>query len=94
MGYTVRTAQWRYTEWPRWRGSLQPDWAAVEGVELYSHEGDDGSCVDCFELQNVASDAKHVRTTTSSSAALCIPLAPLVAWNQSTPRGPLSGPTS
>ena len=59
MGYTIRTCAWRYTEWPQWTGRLEPNWDAVEGVELYAHTGDDGSCLDCFENENVAMEPAH-----------------------------------
>eukprot|EP00966_Prymnesium_polylepis_P098884 2290015-Prymnesium_polylepis.1 len=70
MGYTVRTARWRYTEWPRWKASLEPDWTAIDGVELYDHDGDDGSCFDCFELVNVAADARNAAIIKRLSALL------------------------
>lgn len=34
MGYSVRTANWRYTEWRNW------DSGSVEASELYDHRGD------------------------------------------------------
>ena len=42
MGYSVRTAGWRYTEWRNW------DTGAVEATELYDHRKDQP------ELENVA----------------------------------------
>lgn len=34
----------RYTEWVRWNGTvLQASWDRVEGVELYTHPGDEGT---------------------------------------------------
>eukprot|EP00927_Polykrikos_kofoidii_P070038 TRINITY_DN6587_c0_g1_i1.p1 TRINITY_DN6587_c0_g1~~TRINITY_DN6587_c0_g1_i1.p1 ORF type:complete len:740 (-),score=57.78 TRINITY_DN6587_c0_g1_i1:99-2318(-) len=50
VGYSIRTAKWRYTEWVRWNGStLRPIWSEQVGTELYSHEGDDGFDFDAFE---------------------------------------------
>jgi iduronate 2-sulfatase len=43
MGYSVRTAQWRYTEWRNW------DTGLVEASELYDHRENEP------ELHNVAS---------------------------------------
>jgi arylsulfatase A-like enzyme len=43
LGKTVRTRQWRYTEWDEGR----------RGVELYDEQGDPG------ELRNLAGEAKH-----------------------------------
>ena len=38
MGYSVRTAKWRYTEWAAWNGTaLGPRWDALVGRELYDH---------------------------------------------------------
>lgn len=44
MGYSVRTAGWRYTEWRNW------ETGAVEAVELYDHRSGDP------ELRNVAAN--------------------------------------
>lgn len=95
MGYSVRVAAWRFTEWPRWKASLEPDWSAVEGVELYAHAGDDGTCLDCFENANVADDPKHaavvkrLRALLRAAPAIDRPLAgrayaesPDVAWSR------------
>ena len=41
MGYSVRTARWRYTEWRNWKTG------AVEARELYDHSSDQP------ELENV-----------------------------------------
>jgi len=63
MGYTLRTPQWRYTEWLKWNGtSLAADWDESVGVELYSHAGDDGSDFDAFENVNQAKDHPDVAT--------------------------------
>ena len=43
MGYTLRTQDYRYTEWPAWDGErLAPDWSNLTigdqvGRELYDH---------------------------------------------------------
>jgi len=65
MGYSMRTQEWRYTEWALWNGTtLQPKWfddvtAKNALVELYDHKGDVpeiGQRVwDDFENENVAS---------------------------------------
>ena len=46
MGYSVRTEQWRYTEWDEGK----------RGVELYDEAGDPD------ELRNLAADPKHSKT--------------------------------
>jgi len=56
MGYSMRTADWRYTEWAQWDGEgLRPNWDVNAGVELYDHRGDDGTDFDATENVNVAS---------------------------------------
>jgi hypothetical protein len=38
MGYSVRTDEWRYTEWLEWDGTtLQGKWDSVNATELYDH---------------------------------------------------------
>ena len=38
MGFSIRTDDWRYTEWAAWDGvRLVPMWNASAGVELYDH---------------------------------------------------------
>jgi hypothetical protein len=38
MGYSMRTVDWRYTEWVKWNGTaLRPEWNHNVGVELYDH---------------------------------------------------------
>ena len=39
MGYTIRTATFRYTEWVKFKyePDYKPDWNTVFGVELYDH---------------------------------------------------------
>lgn len=41
MGYSIRTDQYRYTEWIRFK-SLAPDWSRVYAVELYDYKIDSG----------------------------------------------------
>jgi iduronate 2-sulfatase len=48
MGYSVRTEQWRYTEWDE----------GTRGVELYDEAADPG------EMQNLAMDPKYQKTVT------------------------------
>ena len=41
MGYTLRTEEWRYTEWVLWNGSLlAPVWSRVVAQELYDHRNE------------------------------------------------------
>lgn len=59
MGLSVRTDSYRYSEWFRWQGDMcSPNWNVSDGVELYSHIGDNvPACFDCFENVNLAGTA-------------------------------------
>ncbi|XP_065194417.1 ulvan-active sulfatase-like [Sycon ciliatum] len=55
MGYSVRTADWRYTEWVYFHNTtMTHDWDRNFGVELYDHRGDDGTSFAAWENQNLA----------------------------------------
>lgn len=55
MGYTMRTAQWRYTAWFRWNNkTLTPDWDGDSAEELYNHSGDHSFEMDNYENVNEA----------------------------------------
>ena len=62
MGYTVRTAAFRYTEWLEWDGARCVGvWAAAPApglVELYDHRGQAPFPLDLdrYENENVAAD--------------------------------------
>lgn len=60
QGYSVRGADWRYTEWLRWnQTSKEPIWGQVVGRELYNHTGDDGSDFDrTSDIENVWNASK------------------------------------
>ena len=54
MGMTMRTADWRFTEWCGFNYSrAYPVWDEADAfgcqLELYPHEGDDGKNMDLFE---------------------------------------------
>lgn len=69
FGYSLRTREWRYTEWVRWDGAtLLPDWSHVVGRELYSHAGDDGTDFNCFE--NANQDSSHPNIVREMSSLL------------------------
>ena len=55
MGYTMRTDQFRYTEWPQFKGKpeYKPNWSVLYGVELYDHK------IDPEENVNRANDASY-----------------------------------
>ncbi len=73
MGVTIRTDQWRYTEWLWWNGTAQApafDRPAV-GVELYDHAGDDGTDFDgTFEVSNLAGQVQYAPVQAQLAAQL------------------------
>ena len=75
MGYTVRVADARYTEWRAWRAGCVADWspAGLVAAELYDHYGDDGvgaAAYDDFENVNLALEPAHATTVASHRALL------------------------
>jgi arylsulfatase A-like enzyme len=70
MGFSMRTTQWRYTEWAQWNGTtLSPHWAVNAGVELYDHRPTDRESVinnfDATENVNVAEKNPTIVSTLS-----------------------------
>ena len=54
MGYSMRTARWRYTEWVAWNGTrLAPVWSQRLGTELYDHSEGTGAWTDPDRFENV-----------------------------------------
>lgn len=73
MGYSMRTGQWRFTQWFEWDGdNLAPFWDHVVGTELYDHSTDDGTAamIDQFENDNLAVQSKYAATVKQLSAQL------------------------
>lgn len=61
MGYSVRTVDWRYTEWVQFNGTtLLPVWSNVTARELYDHRNETiyPTNFDDGENENVAGDAQ------------------------------------
>jgi len=53
MGYSLRTAEWRYTEWREWDGVLLKGVWNSSGLvahELYNHSGHDADAIDNFDF--------------------------------------------
>merc|ERR1712187_172378 len=60
MGYTVRTMNWRYTEWVEFDGdSLRPNFNRINATELYHHTGPDYEDFGASENINVAGDPAY-----------------------------------
>ena len=66
MGYTMRTDQYRYTEWVDFSGPphYKPDWSKQYGTELYDHK------VDPYEDINKANDASYAKIRLTLSKQL------------------------
>lgn len=64
MGYSVRTASWRYTLWLPWdQQKLVAKWEAAASEvqeELYAHDGDDSTDMDRWENVNFATSQPSV----------------------------------
>ena len=73
MGVSLRTQQFRLTEWLSWNAtSLTPSWdTPLLGAELYDHDGDDGSSFDgAFEVVNLADSPAYASQRAALSALL------------------------
>ena len=77
MGFSIRVADARYTEWRKWIGTeLKGDWtpAGLVTKELYSHAGDTGlgsAAFDDYEFENLA----YEPASQAQAAALAAQLA-------------------
>ncbi len=63
MGVTIRTEDWRYTEWMVYdwkKNGTIPLWDKMEGKELYDHRTTDENNFDSFENDNLAYDAQYM----------------------------------
>ena len=73
MGYSVRVARWRYTEWvPFDNVTGRADWrpAACVGRELYAEALGDTSCRFDTDTDNVAGLPENAATVAQLSALL------------------------
>ena len=73
MGYSVRSAAYRYTEWYKWNGSaLRPVADDAAPSELYDHRNDTSSSGirTRAEYENVAGDAAHAAAEAAATSKL------------------------
>lgn len=74
MGYSVRTTDWRYTEWRQWNGAkLIAEWSiAPNATELYAHGADTtnstGPAQWQSELVNVVGDPANAAVLSTMQA--------------------------
>jgi hypothetical protein len=69
MGYSVRTEEWRYSEWVKWNGTdMRPEWDAGVGAELYDHRA--GTDIWNSENENMAAQPQHAQVVAELSALL------------------------
>ena len=61
FGFSVRSLEWRYTEWHPWDGQeLKADWDTMTGRELYDYRTVDMTDFDQFDRVNVVAEPAHV----------------------------------
>lgn len=71
MGFSMRTAQFRYTEWAKWDGATQrADWQVLAGKELYSHTDVDNNDFDATENRNLVHEPGRAPDVAQLSAQL------------------------
>ena len=75
MGYSMRTTEFRYTEYAQWGGVNKPLWAPVPHAlcELYDHRANTGktkATFEDFENVNLANDPRYADTVQSLSRRL------------------------
>ena len=70
FGFSVRSLEWRYTEWHPWSKELKADWSTLTGVELYDYRTVDMKDFDQFDRVNVAGQAEHAAVEKELAAVL------------------------
>ena len=71
LGYSVRSADWRYTEWFAFDGeSSKANMGETIAKELYDHRGDQGDDFDGYEQVNVVGAAENAATVAKLSKAI------------------------
>ena len=97
MGYSVRVAEWRYTEWYRWDGELlQAKWdEPVFARELYDWRNVDGEFIDydLKEIENVVEAEEHGDLVNELSAMIKAQFAPNGGLKSSESSGDDNGRT-
>ena len=82
VGYTIRVAGWRYTQWVKFdSNSTTPLWDEVVDHELYPHSTEPERCEFGFEHVNVVSDPAHAQTVKELAAGL------RAGWKGALPSG-------
>ena len=71
FGYSVRSLEWRYTEWHPWDGEkLQANWSVAVGIELYDYRSVDMTDFDQFDRVNVAAEPAHEQVVKEMASVL------------------------
>lgn len=73
MGYSIRSKEYRYTEWLEWnKTTLLPIWDKLAGTELYDHRGIPTYPTDynAYENKNHAGDQSYANVQKEFSAVL------------------------
>merc|ERR1712039_984100 len=70
MGYSVRTAEWRYTEWVKFNNTTGiADFSKLYGQELYAERLGE-NCLFDQDHTNEVSDPKHAKVVAEHSQLL------------------------
>ena len=71
FGFSVRSLEWRYTEWHPWNGQeLKADWDTMIGVELYDYRTVDMTDFDQFDRVNVVAEPTHAEVVKEMASVL------------------------
>jgi iduronate 2-sulfatase len=75
MGYTVRTPQYRFTQWVDYNNNsftpnFDPTTSKTFQQELYAHDGDSGSNWTAFERHNLVADPAFAEVVRNLTAVL------------------------
>ncbi|KFM76084.1 Iduronate 2-sulfatase, partial [Stegodyphus mimosarum] len=83
MGYSVRTAHFRYTEWVRFDArNFKPDWPVIISRELYDYRHDP------FEINNLCDEDNYANTVIELSRMI------KKGWRHAMPPGSFDSPAS
>jgi hypothetical protein len=75
MGYTIRTTEYRYTEFVQWNGAtLSPEWDHVLSRELYDHRMDIAGTAE-WEAKDDFEDVNHFNQLNATEPVVVAALA-------------------
>lgn len=96
MGYSVRTTEWRFTEWYPWKGdSCVADFDNPYATELYSHQGQQPHPLDfdAWENENVAKEPVNAKVVKQHRSLLLAKFRTGASWGCPASGGPSPSPS-